>query len=119
MLSLNVKTIALMLLLLFLASNFAFAEGLRCKKSGEVRLIEVVRLKPDSALPCEVQYHKYFLNESNKRHISSEKLWEATYEVGYCERKAAKLARRLQSHDWECKRNKISDENHLDSQVNI
>ncbi|WP_330925804.1 hypothetical protein [Candidatus Sororendozoicomonas aggregata] len=69
--------------------------GYECRFGNELRVIEVVYLQRESPVPCEVRYIKEHSNE---------KLWNASYEVGYCETQAEQFVKKQQAWGWSCKK---------------
>ena len=68
----------------------------RCTSGDAVRRIEVEHAD-GAPLPCSVNYFK-----DTEAPGSSEELWNATNEDGYCEARAAEFAARLESFGWQC-----------------
>ena len=68
----------------------------RCTSGDAVRRIEVVHAA-DAPVPCSVNYHK-----DTEAPGSSEELWNAANEAGYCEARAEEFAARLESLGWAC-----------------
>ena len=85
-------------LALAVSGSMAFAQdgySYQCTHNSSVRTIEVVYLQRESAVPCEVNYIKDGVQES---------LWNARYEEGYCEAKAAEFSKRQEEWGWSCKK---------------
>ena len=68
----------------------------RCTSGNAVRRIEVVHAA-NTPVPCSVNYHK-----DTEAPGSSEELWNAANEAGYCEARAEEFAGRLESLGWAC-----------------
>lgn len=64
-----------------------------CKHNHEQRKIEVLYLKRESKIPCEVRYIKK---------DSEETLWTANYTEGYCEEKATEFVKKQEGWGWMC-----------------
>ncbi len=85
--------------LLAMIPAFAFAHddhSYRCTSGDAVRRIEVVHAD-GAPLPCSVNYHK-----DTEAPGTSEELWNATNEDGYCEARAEEFAARLEGFGWQC-----------------
>ena len=77
-------------------SNIAVAGdgyAYECKHYNDVRKIDVVYLKRESLVPCEVNYTKNGVQEN---------LWNATYSEGYCEARAKEFLADQRGWGWEC-----------------
>lgn len=68
----------------------------RCTSGDAVRRIEVEHAA-DAPVPCSVNYFK-----DTEAPGSSEELWNAANEAGYCEARAAEFAERLEGLGWQC-----------------
>lgn len=68
----------------------------RCTSGDAVRRIEVVHAD-GAPVPCSVNYHK-----DTEAPGTSEELWTAAIEDGYCEARAEEFAARLGSLGWQC-----------------
>lgn len=68
----------------------------RCTSGDAVRRIEVVHAD-GAPVPCAVNYHK-----DTEAPGSSEELWTAANDAGYCEARAEEFAARLESLGWAC-----------------
>ena len=68
----------------------------RCTSGDAVRRIEVVHAD-GAPTPCSVNYHK-----DTEAPGTSEELWSAANEAGYCEARAAEFSTRLESLGWQC-----------------
>ena len=68
----------------------------RCTSGDAVRRIEVVHAD-GATTPCTVNYHK-----DTEAPGTSEELWSAANEAGYCEARAAEFSTRLESLGWQC-----------------
>ena len=78
-------------------SGTALAQsGYECMSGNLVRRVEIV-YSGEGAVPCSVQYVK-----ETEAPGSSETLWDAQNESGYCEARAQELVTRLQSLGWSC-----------------
>ncbi len=66
-----------------------------CRHDSDLRTIEVVYLQRESAVPCEVRYLKK---------NSEETLWNANYEIGYCEKQAEEFVKKQEQWGWSCKK---------------
>jgi len=78
---------------------FAFAHddhSYRCTSGDAVRRIEVEHAD-GAPVPCSVNYFK-----DTEAPGSSEELWNATTEDGYCEARAEEFAARLEGFGWAC-----------------
>lgn len=64
-----------------------------CRHGGDVREIDVVYLKRESDVPCEVNYTKEGVQEN---------LWNATYSEGYCEARAQEFVEKQRGWGWDC-----------------
>lgn len=74
-------------------AQMAFANTTYVCTSGDMeRRIEVVYLGTDT-VPCEVRYTK---------NGTTEVLWSAQAEEGYCEAKAAEFVEKQRGWGWEC-----------------
>ena len=82
--------------LILLLPLAAAADNYRCTNGDLVRRIEII-YEPGRALPCEVHYFK-----DSEAAGSSEMLWRAENEAGYCEARAAELAEKLNGLGWTC-----------------
>ncbi len=86
---------ALVLLFFTLMTSPAFAlENSKtvCTYDARQRTIEVI-YTGEGLVPCAVQYTKA---------TSTETLWQAQLEEGYCEEKAAALIKKLTGWGWQC-----------------
>ncbi len=84
-------------------SGTAMAEGpywYQCSHAGSERQIEVAYSDQPSPVPCEVRYHKYEIGQQQ----TTEVLWSAQYQAGYCERKADAFVEKQRGWGWECQR---------------
>jgi hypothetical protein len=68
----------------------------RCTSGDAVRRIEVVHAD-GAPVPCSVNYHK-----DTEAPGTSEELWSAQAQAGYCEARASEFATRLESLGWQC-----------------
>ncbi|BAJ03619.1 hypothetical protein [Shewanella violacea] len=64
-----------------------------CELDNQQRIIEVIYKNPLESVPCQVNYRKK---------NSSETLWQAKNQAGYCEAKADEFAIKLESLGWRC-----------------
>ena len=78
----------------YASANDSYGYECRHSHSAEVREVEVVYLKRESSVPCEVNYSKDGVQEN---------LWNASYTPGYCESKAKGFLDNLKGWGWECK----------------
>lgn len=85
------KTISA-LIMMGLASG-ALANNYTCTNGGNERSVAVVYTTPGQVVPCEVVYTK---------EGSSETLWRAQNEAGYCEAQADSFADKLRGWGWDC-----------------
>lgn len=73
--------------------SMAFADtSYLCTRGGMERTIEVVYLGAGT-VPCEVRYTK---------DGTTEVLWSARFEAGYCDEKAADFVEKQQQWGWDC-----------------
>lgn len=88
------KTAALLLVLVISSSQAFAVENLKtkCRYEGNQRIIEVL-YTGDGNIPCVVQYTK---------ENSTESLWRAEVEIGYCEEKAANFITKHEGWGWQC-----------------
>lgn len=86
-----------------LAASSALANPLICTNNDLSRRIEVVYAVPGQALPCEVIYDK-------SAEGTIESLWQADFDPGYCEARAAGLAEKLSNTGWDCTSSANPDE---------
>ncbi len=70
------------------------AESYACKNGNQERKVEVVYTNAGAQVPCEVNY--------TKEDGSTQSLWQAQSEAGYCEGKAASFAEKLRGLGWDC-----------------
>lgn len=80
--------------------GLAMAETMRefeCRLADLVRTIEVSRVIPERAVPCEVVYRKP-IEEPGVSRV----LWDAARDPAYCERKAREFVHRLETWGWRC-----------------
>ncbi|MGI9276268.1 MAG: hypothetical protein ACR2PT_15685 [Endozoicomonas sp.] len=73
-----------------------------CAHSHKQRVIEVIYLKRESEVPCEVRYTKGQLRHGDFQVDSEETVWKASYEKGYCEAKAAEFVKKQEGWGWAC-----------------
>lgn len=66
-----------------------------CDLKGAERAVEVNYAKRPP-LPCEVAYHR----ESKGQEDVS--MWQAKYDAGFCEEKAARILSNLKNDGWSC-----------------
>lgn len=85
-------TLSTALFALLLASQ-ASATSYTCTNGDSQRLISVVYSTPGQVVPCEVLYEK---------DGSSQSLWRAEIEAGYCEAKAKEFADKQSGWGWSC-----------------
>lgn len=72
----------------------AFAdETYLCSSGQNERVISVVYQDQGEKVPCEVQYQK---------DDTTETLWDAKSEVGYCEEKAQAFVQKQLDWGWQC-----------------
>ena len=64
-----------------------------CSLNNQQRVIEVVYTHPNATVPCLVKYHK---------DTTTEVLWQAENQAGYCEAKADEFAIKQQTWGWQC-----------------
>lgn len=81
-----------------LLASTALANPLICTKGDLSRRIEVVYAESGQALPCEVIYDK-------SAEGTIESLWQADFDAGFCEARAAGLAEKLTNRGWQCTAN--------------
>jgi hypothetical protein len=82
-------------LLTSIAIPNSFADQYTCVASNETRLISVEHEHKGWNLPCKVKYEK-------PSEDTVEYLWNSQFTSGYCEDKAAFLAKKLQNGGWAC-----------------
>lgn len=75
----------------------ALIEKTACTRNGVTRKVQIEYANAISKVGCEVYYDK-----KNEGAWHLKKLWQAEYESGYCETKAAGLINRLEGWGWEC-----------------
>jgi hypothetical protein len=78
----------------FTSSAALANETYTCSNGDQKREIAVVYSSADSTVPCEVTY--------TKEDGSSQSLWQAQNEAGYCEEKAAAFVEKQRGWGWEC-----------------
>lgn len=83
---------------LMLLSSAAYADSWSCSHNGVQREVKIEYLG-SGPVPCNVVYNK------SAEGGSSEVLWNATSEQGYCEDKAQGLVAKLESWGWACTNN--------------
>lgn len=90
----NVKTPVLILALSSLSFAVAAAENqtTNCQNGDLARTIELA-YPAEGDLPCEVRYTKQG---------STQILWSASNELGYCEMKAAEFVEKHRGWGWDC-----------------
>lgn len=88
------KTTLFMLIFTVTAYSAFAAENTRtvCTHGDKQRIIEVI-YSGEEPVPCAVQYTK---------DTSTETLWQAQTEEGYCEKKAATLVGKHIGWGWQC-----------------
>lgn len=64
-----------------------------CSLDNQQRVIEVVYSHPTDVVPCAVKYHKA---------DTTDILWRAENQAGYCEMKADEFATKQQTWGWQC-----------------
>ena len=69
-------------------------ESYHCKSGEAERTIMVSYSVPGQEVPCEVIY--------TKEGGTSESLWQAQNEMGYCEEKAKQFIEQLRGWGWDC-----------------
>lgn len=85
------KTISAVLMMGLATS--AMANNYSCTNGASQRSVAVVYTTPGQVVPCEVIYNK---------EGSSETLWRAQNEAGYCEAQADSFADKLRGWGWDC-----------------
>lgn len=88
------KTTLLLLLFTAMSCSAFAAENIKtiCTHGNQHRTIEII-YSGENAVPCAVQYTK---------DTSTQTLWRAQAEEGYCEEKAADLVNKHIGWGWEC-----------------
>ncbi len=87
---------------LFTVSSTLLASDFTCTSGSSKRVIRIQYEQQYAFVPCQVVYEK-------EPEGTTETLWQAQNQAGYCEEKAEYLARRLTRFGWICV--KTSDEN--------
>ena len=64
-----------------------------CTYGQEERVVSVVYQDQEKKVPCEVRYQK---------DDTTETLWDAKSEVGYCEEKAQEFVQKQREWGWRC-----------------
>lgn len=78
----------------FAASSALANETYTCSNGDQKREISVIHSSADANVPCEVNY--------TREDGTSQSLWQAQNEAGYCEEKAAAFAEKQRGWGWEC-----------------
>ena len=68
----------------------------QCTEGGNVRRVEIF-YETGAAVPCEVHYFK-----DTEEPGSSQVLWRALNQSGYCEARTREFITRLQTNGWDC-----------------
>jgi len=76
-----------------LVGNAVADETYTCTHGTQERVITIVYQDQAAKVPCEVQYQK---------NGTTETLWTAQNEVGYCERKAEEFVEKQRGWGWDC-----------------
>jgi len=76
-----------------LSGNALADETYTCTYGTQERIISVVYQDQMAKIPCEVQYQK---------NGTTQTLWNAQNEVGYCEQKAQEFVEKQRGWGWNC-----------------
>jgi hypothetical protein len=95
---------AVLLLTFSIPASTLAADNYRCTNGDLVRRVEIL-YEPGRAVPCEVQYYK-----DTEAPGSSQILWRAQNESGYCESKTAAFIEQLESQGWSCGSGDVEEE---------
>ncbi|MDP6374960.1 MAG: hypothetical protein QF921_04995 [Pseudomonadales bacterium] len=79
----------------FALTATAYANPTICTNWGLIRSVEVVYGVEGQAVPCEVIYAK-------RTEGTTQSLWRANNEEGYCEARAIDFIKQLESSGWDC-----------------
>lgn len=88
------KTPTILALAIILLATSAMADDTTiCTNGPQERVISVVYLQSGEKVPCEVRYQKDGTTET---------LWSANNEAGYCEEKARAFVEKQRGWGWTC-----------------
>jgi len=89
------NTTFLTFIFLFSCSTAFATEEYVCNKGDEKRIISINYESNGSSVPCEVEYEKG---------ESTQTLWSAQTESGYCEKRVDELIDKQESWGWSCEK---------------
>ena len=89
----RLTTLCLLISLSLIASPAIADETYVCTSGQKERVISVVYQDQEKKAPCEVRYQKDGTTET---------LWDAKSEVGYCEEKAKAFVEKQREWGWRC-----------------
>ena len=79
---------------LFISSPLLAGEDYVCQKGALERRISIAYANEGMAVPCQVSY--------TREDGTTQDLWNAQNEEGYCESKAAEFAEKQRGWGWDC-----------------
>lgn len=79
---------------LFVSVSLQAKEVYDCKNANLERKIAITYTNEGAAVPCQVVY--------TKEDGTTQELWNAVGEAGYCERKADEFAEKQRGWGWDC-----------------